>query len=301
MKKHISTIIAIGVVFAGIIFAEDKSAEELQLEKLASAYPGLQTAFHSGKNQARVPRGYGHQGITWGGGRWYLFGTDHIYGYENDDFSVDQAKLKIKNEAPFGHTDFKGSDIEHMGAPHFHAGKVYSFSKSSNKTPFAKARMRLLWFSADDLSYKEGSYIDLAVPPDKEGNPRVVSGGPFIQGDVFYSALAKKTLGGKKLPINAIGKFSLESGKFLGAIQVTESYGAPQALGMDKKENFYVMETRGHLKKYTSDGKYLGTVFEAPVKAIYEGFYYDEKSGVMTVSLTKPAIHIARIKLKQIE
>ena len=277
----------------------DGGLSPAKLVPIRRAYPGIQTTTHSAHRANG--RGYGHQGITKGGDHWFLFGTRHIYRYESDDFTIDQAKLKIKNEDPFGHADFNGTGIEHMGAPHFHNGKVYSFAKTSNKTPFAKAKMRLVWYSADDLSYTKGSYRDLRVPPDADGNPRVVAGGPFIVGELLYAALYKKSLDGKKLPSSHIGRFSLKTGKFLEAVRVSKLYHIPQALVMDRAGNFYVMETRGHLKKYSANGEYVATVFEAGFRAIYEGFFLDRDARVMTVSITwgDGNIHIARIELQQ--
>ena len=135
-------------------------AADDEVAALRRAFPGLQSTYHSGRSDGR---GYGHQGITWGNGHWYLFGTNRLYRYETDDFTVDQAKLKVKNEDPFGHPDFRGTGIDHMGAPHYHAGKVYSFAKTPNRTPPLEAKMRLVWYDAEDLSYKAGSYLDLGA------------------------------------------------------------------------------------------------------------------------------------------
>ena len=286
MSKTICFAFAL-IVLPSTVIGKEKTA-------LERAYPGIQTTVHSGHPKQK---GYGHQGITKGAGRWFLFGTQHIYRYETTDFTVDQAKLKVKNEQPFAHADFKGTGIEHMGAPNYHDGKVYSFGKSSNATPFAKATMRLIWYSAADLSYSKGSYLDLKVPADKDGNPRVVAGGPYIVGDCFYAVLVKQTPNGRLLPSNHIGKFALATGKFLKAIRVSHSYFQPQAIVIDKAGNFYALETKGHLKKYSPTGKYLGTVFKATVPAVYEGFHLDEKTGTMTISITKRGIHIARIRL----
>ena len=278
------------LVFA-VVISNANGEEKTPLQR---AFPGIQTTFHSGHPNKR---GYGHQGVTKGAGQWFLFGTEHIYRYETAEFTVDQAKLKVRNEHPFAHADFKGTGIEHMGAPNYHNGKLYSFGKSSNATPYAKATMRLIWYSAADLSYTKGSYLNLKVPPDADGNPRVVAGGPYIVGDFFYAVLAKKTPDGKRLPSNHIGKFALATGKFLKAIRVSQVYFQPQALVIDGADNFYALETKGHLKKYSPQGKYLGTVFKATVPAVYEGFYLDEKTGTMTISITKQGIYIAQIQL----
>ena len=290
--RFATTSILIALIWPG----PASHAADDEVAALRRAFPGLQSTYHSGRSDGR---GYGHQGITWGNGHWYLFGTDRLYRYETDDFTVDQAKLKVKNEDPFGHSDFHGTGIDHMGAPHYHDGKVYSFAKTANRTSPLEARMRLVWYDADDLSYTAGSFLDLEVPPGDDGNPQLVSGGPFIVGEFFYAALAHKTPDGKKLSCRQIGRFRLKDGKFVSAISVSKPYFGPQGIFVDPQGNFYVIETRGHLKKYAPDGDYLGTVFRGPLRAIYEGFYYDVKSNLLTISITKKGIHIARVRLNK--
>jgi len=105
---------------------------------------------------------------------------------------------------------------------------------------------------------------------------------------IFVSILAT-SLGfgqeGSNVPLSFPGE--QKTGKYLGAVQLDYWYVRPQALGMDGDHNFYVMETRGHLKKFSTSGKYLGTVFEGAVPAIYEGFYLDAATNKATVSITK--------------
>ncbi|MFC1596693.1 hypothetical protein ACFL5Q_01990 [Planctomycetota bacterium] len=275
MARPVVFVLA-SVYFAGLGFGQDSS-------KVPLSFPGEQKTVHSGRGGQR---GYGHQGITKGDRHWFLFGTDKICRYETTDFTADQATLKVKNEAPFAHADFKETGINHLGAPHHHEGRVYTFVKTPNETPFDKAVMRLIWFSADDLSYKKGSFLDLAIPPDDDGNHLVVAGGPHIVGDMFFAAMTKK-VDGKPVRMHEIGRFSLKAGKYLGAVQLDYWYVRPQALVVDEERNFYVMETRGHLKKFSPSGEYLGTVFEGAVPAIYEGFSLDAETKKATVSITK--------------
>ena len=275
MARPVVFVLALAFL-AGLGFGQEGSNVPL-------SYPGEQKTFHSRRGGRR---GYGHQGITKGDRHWFLFGTDKICRYETTDFKADQATLRARNEAPFAHPDFKGTRISHLGAPHFHNGKVYTFAKTPNETPLDKAVMRLVWFSAGDLSYKEGSFLDLAIPPDADGNHLVVAGGPHIVGDVFFAAMTKK-VDGKPARMREIGRFSLKTGKYLGSVQLDDWYARPQALVMDEERNFYVMETRGHLKKFSPGGKYLGTVFEGAVPAIYEGFFLDTETKKATVSITK--------------
>jgi hypothetical protein len=275
MARPVVFVLA-SVYLAGLSFGQESSNVPL-------SYPGEQKTVHSGRGGQR---GYGHQGITKGDKYWFLFGTDKICRYETTEFTADQATLQVKNEAPFDHPDFKGTGINHLGAPHHHEGRVYTFTKTPNETPFDKAVMRLIWFSADDLSYKKDSFLDLAIPPDDDGNHLVVAGGPHIVDDVFFAAMTKK-VDGKPARMQEIGRFSLKAGKYLGAVQLDYWYERPQAIFIDGDHNFYVMETRGHLKKFSPSGKYLGTVFEGAVPAIYEGFYLDVETNKATVSITK--------------
>ena len=275
MARPVVFVLA-SVYLAGLAFGQESSDVPL-------SYPGEQKTFHSKRGGQR---GYGHQGITKGDTYWLLFGTDKICRYETTDFTADQATLRVKNEMPFAHSDFKETGINHLGAPHYHEGRVFTFAKTPNETPFDKAVMRLIWFSADDLSYKKDSFLDLAIPPDADGNHLVVAGGPYIMGDVFFSAMTKK-VDGKPARMNEIGRFSLKTGEYTGSAQLDYWYVRPQALVIDEKRNFYVMETRGHLKKFSPSGKYLGTVFEGAVPAIYEGFSLDGQTKKATVSITK--------------
>ncbi len=80
-------------------------------------------------------KGLGHQGVTKGsGGTWYVTHNGQLFRYDTDDFGVGQSAL-VRNEKAFDHADFRGTPFDHLGAPEYHDGNVYTFAKHGAYPP----------------------------------------------------------------------------------------------------------------------------------------------------------------------
>ena len=84
MSKIQAVVLLEFVLFTSHVSGEEKAPIQNSINRngglspaklmpIRCAYPGIQTTTHS-KHRAKG-RGYGHQGITKGGGHWFLFGT----------------------------------------------------------------------------------------------------------------------------------------------------------------------------------------------------------------------------------
>ena len=222
----------------------------------------------------KTRKGYGHQGVTKGpGAAWFVFNTRNIFRYESDDFSTYQEGL-VRNMSTVSHADFKRSRLDHLGAPEYHDGKVYTFAKIGAYPP-----MRLVWFDAADLSYKPGSFREITIPTAPDGRNYAVSGGPHIVGGYFYSALA-----GEDKYSKYVAKFRFPTAELVEFIELTRPYYRPQGMDMDRDGNFYIVETEGGVQQYASSGVYKGVLYCNPKGAIHEGFHFEAERQRLVIS-----------------
>jgi len=233
-------------------------------------------------------KGFGHQGVTKGQDNvWYVIHTRSLFRYESDDFSAFQKDL-VRNEKPFDNPDFRGTQFDHLGAPEYYDGNVYTFAKVGPNPP-----VRLIWFDADNLSYQ--GYREISVPKAPDGLQYVVSGGPHIVGEFFYAALAlvtPNTPEGKRRrrtkEIKYIAKFRFPSGEFVSFVELKgRGYFWAQGIDMDNAGNFYVVETKNGVHVYDSSGVDKGYLFRHPKGGIHEGFYFEPARRRLTISITR--------------
>ncbi|NQT11444.1 MAG: hypothetical protein HQ582_01760 [Planctomycetes bacterium] len=228
-------------------------------------------------------KGLGHQGVTKGsGGAWYVTHNGQLFRYETDDFGVGQGNL-IRNEEAFDHADFRGTPFDHLGAPEYHDGNVYTFAKHGAYPP-----MRLVWYDAGDLSYR--GYRDLSIPAAPDGNRYRVSGGPHIAGEHFHCAVAidAEPEISKKKETKYVAKFRFPSAEFAKFIPLSgRGYFRPQGIDMDADGNFYVVQTGRGVRAYDSSGADRGLLFKHAKGGVHEGCYFDTRQGVLTIAITR--------------
>jgi len=228
-------------------------------------------------------KGLGHQGVTKGpGSAWYVTHNGQLFRYETDDFSARQSEL-IRNEKAFDHADFRGTPFDHLGAPEYYDGKVYTFAKHGAYPP-----MRLVWYDAEDLSYR--GYCDVSIPTAPDGNRYRVSGGPHVTGEHFYCAVAidAEPEISKKKETEYVAKFRFPSAEFAKFIPLSgKGYFRPQGIDRDADGNFYVVQTSRGVRVYDSSGADRGPLFKHPQGGVHEGFYFDTRQGVLTIAITR--------------
>ena len=232
-------------------------------------------------------KGLGHQGVTKGpGSAWYVTHNGQLFRYETDDFSAPQSEL-IRNEKAFDHADFRGTPFDHLGAPEYYDGKVYTFAKHGAYPP-----MRLVWYDAEDLSYQ--GYCDISIPTAPDGNRYRVSGGPHITGEHFYCAVALDAEPeiSKKKETKYVAKFRFPSAEFVEFIPLSGTgYFRPQGIDMDADGNFYVVQTSRGVHVYDSSGAHRGPLFKHPKGGVHEGCYFDTRQGVLTIAVTRDQLY----------
>jgi hypothetical protein len=228
-------------------------------------------------------KGLGHQGVTKGpGSAWYVTHNGQLFRYETGDFSTLQSEL-IRNERAFDHADFRDTQFDHLGAPEYYDGKVYTFAKHGAYPP-----MRLVWYDAEDLSYQ--GYCDISIPAAPDGNKYRVSGGPHIAGEHFYCAVAidAEPEISKKKETKYVAKFRFPSAQFARFIPLSgKGYFRPQGIDMDADGSFYVVQTSRGVHVYDSSGADRGHLFKHPRGGVHEGFYFDARKGVLTIAITR--------------
>jgi hypothetical protein len=233
-------------------------------------------------------KGLGHQGVTKGPGPvWYVTHNEQLFRYETDDFSAPQAQL-IRNEKAFDHPDFEGTEFNHLGAPEHYQGNVYTFAKVGANPP-----MRLVWYDANELTYR--GYRDIEIPKAPDGCGYCVSGGPHIVGERFYCALALASTdveAKKSKVIQYIGQFRFPSAEFVKFLPLSgNGYVRPQGIDMDRQGNFYIAETSRGVHMYDSGGADRGTLFKHPKGGIHEGFYFDAPARTLTIAITRDGFY----------
>jgi len=228
-------------------------------------------------------KGLGHQGVTKGpGSAWYVMHNGQLFRYETDDFSAPQNGL-VRNEKAFDHPDFRGTPFDHLGAPEYCDGNVYTFAKHGAYPP-----MRLVWYDASDLSYR--GYRDIAMPAAPDGNRYRVSGGPHVMGDHFYCAVAldAEPETSKREEIRYLAKFRFPSAEFVEFTPLSGTgYCRIQGIDMDAGGDYYVGVTGRGARAYGASGADRGPLFKHPRGGVHEGCYFDTRRGVLTIAVTR--------------
>ena len=145
-------------------------------------------------------KGHGHQGVTTNGKQWFVMHTDQIFRYESPDFSVDQSTL-VRNMEPFSHPDFKGTCIDHLGAPECHDGKLYTFAKTYKAYQEGKCEYKvwLVWYSQDDLKYM--GFVPIARSLSFVQRQSVLCGVQGASGlSILILLVAEKVVGTRRVP-----------------------------------------------------------------------------------------------------
>ena len=235
-------------------------------------------------------KGHGHQGVTTNGKQWFVMHTDQIFRYESPDFSVDQSTL-VRNMEPFSHPDFQGTYIDHLGAPECHDGKLYTFAKTyrAYKEGTCEYKVWLVWYSQDDLEYM--GFVPIKPPACQTGGIWNESGGPVIRGEDVYTCVYRfdpENPGKERPPSERLGVFDLQTGEFGRFVHFQGgAYYRPQGVYVDSEGDYYVAETCGGIKKFSSSGHFERYVFRSGKWDVHEGLVYDPKSRRLTFALTR--------------
>jgi len=235
-------------------------------------------------------KGHGHQGVATNGKQWFVMHTDQIFRYESPDFSVDQSTL-VRNMEPFSHPDFKGTSIDHLGAPACHDGKVYTFAKTYKAYKEGKCEYKvwLVWYAQDDLRYM--GHVSVKPPPCQAGGLWNESGGPVIRGQDVYTCVYQfdpEDPGKRRPPSDRLGVFDLHTGEFRRFVHLKgKTYSRPQGVYIDSEGGYCIAETCGGIKRFDSSAQFDRHLFRSGKWDVHEGLVYDLKSHRLTFALTR--------------